>query len=272
ALWNPHWLPLVAVFVDWDALIARIAPRFAHPPPAPPASWSPPRAVSIFVIAFVAYDAFTALVPGVDQRLNTYPFSGFPMFATVRARPPYDEHLPYAVVGDKFEVFAEHPVHDRAQRWFDHANRGLHAVRDPARLRAKLVSIVDQAKQRYPEVGVHGVRAWVTIFVSPAVPEPAHFEPHPIAILGEYRDDGAFETALGKLDGGVLALAPKGLDASAATLVYYPDDERASIPLAAPRTGDRFAVGELDGDPIYIAALIGGSPWLVASHEDWHWN
>jgi hypothetical protein len=271
SLWNPHWLPLAAAFVDWDAAVARFAPRWSRPPPDA-TSWSRPRAISIFIIGFVAYDAFTALVPGVDQRLNTYPFSGFPMFATIRAKSPYDEHVPYAIVGDKFEVFADHPVHDHAQRWFDHANRGLHAVRDPVRLRAKLAAMVDEAKRRYPEVGVHGVRAWVTIFIAPPVPEPGHFEPHPIAILGEYRADGTFETALGKLADGTVELSPRGLDGRDATLVYFKDDEPIAIPIAAPRTGDRFAVGELAGDPIYVAAVIAGSAWLVASHEDWHWN
>ena len=30
---------------------------------------------------------------------------------------------------------------------------------------------------------------------------------------------------------------------------------------------------ELDGDPLYyVAKLRDGTPWLVASHEDWHWN
>jgi hypothetical protein len=130
----------------------------------------------------------------------------------------------------------------------------------------------DYSKHLNTEVGVHGVRARETIFIAPPVPEPGHFEPHPIAILGEYRDDGTFKTALGKLADGKLELAPKGLDGKDATLVYFKDDEPVAIPLSAPRTGDVFAIGDLAGDPIYVAAVIAGSSWLVASHEDWHWN
>ncbi|MDQ3370283.1 MAG: hypothetical protein M3680_33105, partial [Myxococcota bacterium] len=35
-LWNLHWLPLAAVFVDWDRLIAWTARRLGRPPPPPP--------------------------------------------------------------------------------------------------------------------------------------------------------------------------------------------------------------------------------------------
>ena len=56
-LWNPHWLPLVAVFVDWDALVARIW----RSPPAQ--EGPPPRAARVFVIAFVVYDTVASIVP-----------------------------------------------------------------------------------------------------------------------------------------------------------------------------------------------------------------
>ena len=41
--------------------------------------WRPPRHINAFIIAFVAYDLLTAFKPRIDQKLNVYPFSAFPM-------------------------------------------------------------------------------------------------------------------------------------------------------------------------------------------------
>ncbi|HTR50021.1 MAG TPA: hypothetical protein VMJ10_04885, partial [Kofleriaceae bacterium] len=270
ALWNPHWLPLAAVFVDWDALVARIARR---PPsvPAPPPGWQPRRAIRWFVIAFVAYDALTAFVPTLDQKLNTYPFSSFPMFATVRVRPPYGEHLPYSVAGDHFEVLSDHPIDGRIQRWFDYQHRGMAEVRDPDQLRARLAALLADARERYPEFGIHGVRLYLMIFESPAYPAPAHFEAHPIAILGELDQPaasprpGAFRTMLGRLDGDLAVPVPRGLDPTGARYVYYRDDQPHPIDMPDGRVGE--------GDPIFAVAITrDGLPWLVAIRADWRWQ
>jgi hypothetical protein len=187
-LWNLHWLPLVAAFIDWDRLVALVGRwwgwRVPSPPPVPP-GWSPPRAARRFILAFVAYDAVTAIIPTLDQRLNTYPFSAFPMFATVRAREPYDQHLPYAVPGDHFEAISDRPLDEHAQRWIDHQNRRLYLVTDPAAFHRRLSAILADVQDRFPEFGVHGLRHYVTIFEAPAYPAPAHFEPHTIAVMGE---------------------------------------------------------------------------------------
>jgi hypothetical protein len=249
-LWNPHWLPLAAVFVDWDALARRGAAPAATPE-QPPA-----RAARVFVAAFVIYDAITAFIPGLDQWLNTYPFSGFPMFATIRVRAPYDEHLPYSLPGDHFEVIADGQVWPYMQRWFDHTNRGLYSIRDPERLRVELASVVAQARRRYPDLGVHGVRLWFTIFEAPAVPARAELVPHPIAVVGEVRDDGTFRTALGRLVGDRPEPAPRDVDLAGAQLVYYRDDVPTALPVA----------GAIVGDPVEVVAVAtDGTPWLVAA-------
>lgn len=270
-LWNPHWIPLAAVFIDWDRLVARLARRPMVIPPTP-TGWKPRRAAQIFVIGFVTYDAVTALVPALDQRLNTYPFSAFPMFATIRARAPYDQHLAYAVPGSKFEALADRPIDDRAQRWLDYTHRQLETVRDPDRLRNKLTAILAEAQRRFPEFGIRGLRHYLTIFESPAYPAPAHFEPHPIAITGEIDRAGQFRSALGTADRTGIALRPLGLDASGAQLSYYRDESLAPRPLPGARVGDRFATGAIEGDPIYVVATIAGERWLVASRRAGRWE
>jgi hypothetical protein len=271
-LWNQHWLPLVAVFIDWDRLYAVLARRRAADPLLEAADPAPPRAAHRFIVAFVIYDVITALIPTLDQRLNTYPFSAFPMFATVRARAPYDQHLAYTVPGDAFEAISDRPLDDHAQRWVDHMNRRLYVVTDPVMFENRLRLVLADIQRRFPEFGIHGLRHSLSIFEAPAYPAPARLAPHRIAVMGEIDATGAFRTLLGTLDGGGVTLRPQHVDAAGARLVVYRDDDLAPHELAAPRTGDRFATGRLDGDPLYVVAVVGDTPWLVASRKAWRWE
>jgi hypothetical protein len=271
-LWNLHWLPLVAVFIDWDRLIGVVTRRAATAPPPTPSGWSPPASVRGFVVAFVAYDVITAIVPTLDQRLNTYPFSAFPMFATVRARAPYDQHLPYAIPGDRFEAISDHPFDEHAQRWVDHMNRRLYLVTDPELYRKKLTTILADMQARFPELGIHGLRHYLTIFEAPAYPAAAHFEPHPIAVMGELDAAGRFRSVLGTLDKDGVTLRPQGLETGTAHLVTYTSDSPTPHALTASRAGDRFTTGPIDGDPLYVIAIIDGTPWLVVARRAWRWE
>lgn len=256
-LWNPHWLPLYAVFIDWDWLLRR---RAAASEPAP--GWSPPRGARVYILAFVVYDIATALIPSLDQRLNTYPFSGFPMFSTVLAKPPYGGHSAFVVVGDHFEVTAEPPIDLATQRWFDHANRGMFEERDPVKLGKRLAAMWKQAVRRYPATTFHKIRLYLTMFEAPAYPEPAHLEPHPIAVVGELDDAGTFRTMVGPFEPNQITLHGVGVSAGDAALGYYKDDAPVRIPFT----------GTLAGDPVYAVATVAGVPWLVSSHADWRWQ
>jgi hypothetical protein len=294
-LWNWHWLPLVAAFIDWDRLAGVIARRTRSPssppspsppspsppspsPPSPspssspsPAAGSPRRAQRWFIVGFLIYDTLTAIVPTLDQRLNTYPFSGFPMFANVRAREPYDQHMPYSVPGDHFEALADRPFDARAQRWIDHMSRRLYTITAPTAFQNKLAAILADAQSRFSDIGLHGLRHYLTIFEAPAYPASARFEPKNLAIMGEL-DRGTFRTVLGTLDDRGVTLRPRNVDTTSARLVVYTGDDLARRELTAPRDGDRFLTGPLDGDPLYVVAVIDGTPWLVASRKAWRWE
>lgn len=264
SLWNPHWLPLAAVFVDWDWLLRR--------PVTPAAPGLPARRIRGFIVAFVVYDAVTAFIPALDQKLNTYPFSGFPMFATIRVAEPYDEHLPYSVAADHFEAIGDAPLDARAQRWLDHHNRHLHMIKDPAKLKARLVAILARVRERYPTANIRTLRHYLTLFETPAYPAPARFTMHPIAITGEISVDGTFRTALGKLAPGRVEARPQGLALTGAKLVYYADDKPVPHELPATQTGNSFAIGALDADPVHVVALVEGQPWLVVTRRSWRWQ
>ena len=280
-LWNLHWLPLAAVFIDWDRAIARVTKRPVVHPEVPP-GWRPARSTRLFIIGFVIYDVLTPFVPTLDQRLNTYPFSSFPMFATLRARAPYDAHQPYGVAGVYFEVISDRPTNPPTQRWFDHQNRSIAAVRDPDELRRRMTAVLAQGQKRYWDFGVRGLRLWLTIYETPAYPERARFERHPIALMGELLPDGTFRTALGRLDGApgpmaehaIVTMRLQGIpEPTTAKLVYFRDELPQPIAIAVERSGARWdlAYEPIAGHPLHFVAILDGTPWLVASYAPWRW-
>jgi hypothetical protein len=189
-LWNYQWLPLTVVFIDWDWLRSR--GRCSDEPVLEP----PPRtkrALSAFLIAFLLLDVITSFVPRLDQRLNLYPFSGFPMFASLRIRKPASEHLPYSFEGGHIEILAPTPAPEvelELDRFYDK----LFRIRDRARLQPALQDILTSAKRLYP--ATQGVRLYWTIYEAPAYPAPARIERKPIAILGELMLDGTYRSLL----------------------------------------------------------------------------
>jgi hypothetical protein len=184
--WNLEWLPLAVVFVDWDAL-ARVRP------PEAPAGWRPRRATKIFVIAFVVYEVAMAFVPQIDQWLNTYPFTGYPLFAALRVRAPYDEHLPYALPAGDLEVLSDPPI-DTTQ--LDAQYRETYKTRTRDALRARLIGILADIRRRFPAAKVSALRIWVVILETPAYPAHAQFVPHRLGVLAELRVDGTFTSKL----------------------------------------------------------------------------
>ena len=261
SLWNPAWLPLAAVFIDWDRLLRRPAP-----PPAPP-TFTPPRARRIFILVFFIYELLTAFIPTLDQKLNTFPFSGFPMFSTMRVQKPYDEHRPFSIAADHI-MSLEHTVHVPAQRWLDGHHRGIFKERSQDRIRGKLALILSKAPSRYPDLTITGLRHYLAIFEVPAYPGPAKFNRTLVGITGELRPDGVFRSLLGSLRGTTLTLKPTNLDASAATFAYYRDDVPTAIPITpVRREGNTVELPPLPGSPVYVVATVDGLPWLVASRK-----
>jgi hypothetical protein len=205
-----------------------------------------------------------AFVPRLDQRLNAYPFSGFPVFSSVRASPPYDTHQPYSVAADHVELLGIGSIPRDLQWWIDHDTRGLFRMADPAAIAARLASVLATTRSQHPEV--HGLRHYVALFHSPAYPAKARFERYPIAITVEASADGSFRTLLGRLDGTDLVLAPRGVDTSGARLIYYSDDRIDARELPATRNGNVFRLAARPAGKRYdIVAIIGDTPWLVAS-------
>jgi hypothetical protein len=259
-LWNYQWYPLVAVFIDWDALLGR------SPPAAVATNWRAPRGTQAYIALFALYTTFTSFAPGLDQRINTYPFTSFPMFASVRAARPYGEHLPYAIPGDHFEPLGM-ALGDRGESWLDHHFRGIYTERDPGHLHDRLAFALD--KCRHSDLPIEGLRHYLTIFEAPAYPAPAHFERHLVGITGEIHADGTFRTLLGTLrttsSGITVELRPRGLSTTGARFIYYTDDRPVAHDVTATLTGNTLQLPPIAERPLYVVALIDNTPWLAAA-------
>jgi hypothetical protein len=169
-------------------------------------------------------------------------------------------------------AISDRPLDDHAQRWIDHMNRRLYLVTDPAAFKKRLSAILADVQARFPSFGIHGLRHYLAIFEAPAYPAPARFELHEIAIMGELDASGALRTVLGALDARGVTLRPQHVDTAGARLVAYTDDRSVPREISAPREGERFLTGPIDGDPLYVVAIIDATPWLVATRKAWRWE
>jgi hypothetical protein len=90
--------------------------------------------------------------------------------------------------------------------------------------------------------------------------------------MGELDEAGTFRSVLGTLDAASVALRPEHVDTAGARLVGFLGDDPTPHELPATRTGDRFVTGPIAGDPLYVAAIIDGTPWLVATRRARRWE
>jgi hypothetical protein len=263
-LWNLHWLPLGAAFVDWDALVALVGLRLQTEPPAAAPVRSPGRIA--FATGFVVFFAIQAL--WLNQRLHVFPFSGFPLFAEIRAKRPYDRHQSYEFVGARFESVGA-DGDPAVERWLV-LQAGYRAVRRERRqseLPRLVTGMLDSAQAAWPEARITGMRLWLSIFQAPAHPAPARVHRIDVAVLGEL-DGGTYRSALGMLlPDGRTWLAPSTAPALAGmSLVAIRDDNPEPVAVAAHATALGFVLdAPLRGDPVYLIGRVdGGRPWLLA--------
>jgi hypothetical protein len=293
-LWNMHWLPLAAVFVDWDRLWQRGKGKEGIEGESAMASGSatetgvltpslPPHAtaIRIFVALFLLYDLI--VICGLDQRLRTYPFSAYPMFGYVRAKRPHDWHQTYEMPGTAIEILAAQPGTAAAQSWIDrrHTYRQLYKVRSVRRLRTNLEAMRAALQQRHPELGIEGVRVHFAAFQAPAYPAPAQLLRVPLGVLGELRGE-ELRSALGKVReiGGELMIEPQwtGMVPPAEVryeaVVDYAIERRPLAVQPAPSgsgasdagkssDGSRVRAARPPGDVVLVLAVVGDTRYVV---------
>jgi hypothetical protein len=131
AMVNYAWIPLYALFIDWDRLILRLrGSKGSEAPPAGLGQGPRPQAVApapialltsqvlaiLFILSFLEYYAFVAFTcSGCENR--TYPFSSFPMYCEVMAKRPFAQHQTYECPWVRFELEANSTDAGKATWW-----------------------------------------------------------------------------------------------------------------------------------------------------------
>jgi hypothetical protein len=248
AYWDLHWLPLAAVFVDWDRLVrARATPvAFAR---------AAPRRFALGFLAFYGVQAFV-----LDQRLNAFPFSSFPMFAEIRAKRPFSRHSSYELVGGHLELIGARPEELEWLAGRGVAYRELWRERRPSAVERRLRALLADLRASFPDSPVTGVRLWLAVDRVPAYPAPARLDRHDLAIVAELAADGRFRTALGYADRSI-AISPLELTA----LIGYGNDLLAPIALPATKIPGGFVIdAPLPDAPRFVVGYQSGARWLIA--------
>jgi hypothetical protein len=266
-LWNLWWLPLAAVFVDWDALAAWFGARPREEPPPR----SPSRGLLAFVTGFVVFFAIQGL--WLNQRLHAFPFSGFPLFASVRAKRPYSTHQSYEVAAGHLEATGADglPAGGAAVDAWIAGQLNYHALwteRSRAMLSRKLAPVLDDVRAAWSGEAITGLRLWLTIFQVPAYPAPARLARIDVAVVAEV-DRGRFRSALGVLvpDGRTWIAPPDAPDLAGVQLFALRGDLPEPSPVAATATRSGFVLAApLPGDVSYLIGRVPGASrsWVLA--------
>ena len=261
--WNPWWFPLAAAFIDWDRLVAWQQARRAAPPPATEAAPVVGRATRGFVGAYVALYVVVGFWhwPLIDQRLNLYPFTSFPMFASIRAVPPYDTHQRYEVLEAGFAVETSAPAPALAA-WVARQRRAraLSGLPAPEVVRAHIAGLRGELAAVFPEVPIGAVRVILRAHQAPPHPAPARFEPVEIATIAVHAADDTFTYQPGRLvrDGARWAIT--GLPTGAPRLATY----RHGTLTEPPRSPTASAGWSSFPGELHVLAWRGERWWLVA--------
>jgi hypothetical protein len=228
-LWDWQWLPLTVVFVDWEWLF-----RVKHAgAPAELETGRSRRALSGFIAAFLALDVLASFVPRLDQRMNLYPFTGFPMFASIRSPKPYHQHATYSFESGHIELVSTEVVPPEIEDELDRYYAKYFRVRDRDQLRTRLSAIMASARRMHPPTTA--LRVYYTINEVPAYPAPARVDRRVIALLGELSVDGSFRSLLGaaRNEGADIVLAPG--EPVTGVVSYYADEVATAHPLPGLR-------------------------------------
>jgi hypothetical protein len=251
-LWNLHWLPLAAVFVDWERVLGRRTTGVAA---------GLRRGTRVWIAVFVAYDVVVSFAyPRIDQKLRTYPFSAFPMFAKVLAKRPYDRHQSYEIPGGRIEVQGVGSA--ALQTWVDqsYVYRTMWKLRGRDEVARRMGALLAEVRQRPDGAGVTGLRLKYAWFRAPAVPAPAGLEYLPLATIAEI-DASGVRTLLGQA--GKDARGPY-VEGGVARLVYFAAGDPRPRPLAAERVGSRwYYQAPREEDAVVAAVLDSGETFLV---------
>lgn len=182
-IFNEEWLLLAVFFIDWDWLLRRTPNRRSERPDTV-------KAVPIYglVAPFVGYLLFVGLTQA-DLDHELYPFSAFPMYASIRASQPYDEHADFHFHNGRITIEATKPVPDDVIDRLNSAHKRSYQASTVEDICAELRDIEGRASALV-DGKITSVRLDKRRWIIPAYPE----DPDPALIhrgeLGRLTDEG----------------------------------------------------------------------------------
>jgi hypothetical protein len=200
-LWNEYWYALLVVFVDFDRAIAFVRARFRRGSQNPLSEvqhqanlktlGSSARWHQWYLAAFSLL--FVVVAFGLDQRPRLYPFSSFPMYAKIRAAKPYNQHLPFDVLGSRIDVISTPPLPTEA---LEALNQDLNYKKlwraEPGLLRDGLDGLFAHAVRSFPGHSISIVRVYRSAFRIPAYPALPNAITVNLRLVGERDAAGNF--------------------------------------------------------------------------------
>jgi len=263
-LWNLHWLPLYAAFIDWDRVLARLgfdlAPSSAPTPRA--GDWNS-RLARGWLVTFVVAMVVVGAVPRLDTTLRTFPLSRFPMFGAVRAKKPYGVSQSYEFLGNRIDLEGVE-ISPKLRLWLDGAYpyRWLQRIRNPKQMARKLDALAKTLSRRKDARGFAAIRVQLAIFQAPARPAPARLDVHRVGVLAERLADGRLRALNGTIrrqDGHLLVtVEPIGFanPPTIATFALIYDDVPTPERVAAERMEAGYRLPDRGGRSVLVLADV----------------
>lgn len=248
---NPHWIPLAALFVDWDRVHARLRGLPRARPLAGQPSWVR-VAASCFIVGYSGYALATAFGQ-LDRTHKNYPFSSFPLYRDILAFEPYENHQPYPVCNPEFRAIGA-DGRSTESKSLQSTHSTAYWATDPAVLESYLASALVLTDTATVEGGLKALELRRTIYEIPAYPAPPTPTIVGSGLLARTSTSAAFTTVLAAPAGrNCFAIRTAGIPDSALAWSYMVNRRPPVRPLEGTRRGSTFCV---TGAPVSELLLI----------------
>lgn len=175
---NFHWLPLYAVFIDWEYFLQRAFPKLAalRLKIASSTITTVNRRIGLSLVT--VFIATTVLINGHPKRLrldlNSFPFSRYELYGDIRAKSPLSQHQTYEMLSTRIELKTEGPDEEPSEvlKKLNRTYRHWQNINQLEKIREGLKQIRLTAKEKMRNTTPKAVYLYRAILQAPAYPEP----------------------------------------------------------------------------------------------------
>ncbi len=200
---NYHWLPLAALFVDWEYF----GGKWGRSGAGRRRAFSVPPATSIglglFLLLYLAliFDPHGRL----ERRLRPYPLGSYPMFSSINCERPFDRHFDKGSKQNHMTVVLEPADPALAARIERHLNGTLATYHYNQNRPIDLAVVQHQLDRAHAyaaglagEARVRRIDWWRSVNVIPGYPAPVRLSELERALIARREADGTIRTVLAR--------------------------------------------------------------------------